>query len=135
MLRRTHFSSDLNKDTIGTKVSLFGWIEDSRSLGSLIFLTIRDVRGSIQVVFNKKSLPQDLFDRVKKIERQSIVLIHGVVQEGKSRDFAVEVNADELPMLPYIKICETELTGFISESAIRSSVMNLLMTNCYPDFS
>ncbi len=47
----------------------------------------------------------------------------------------VEVSAEELPMLPYVKICDEELTGFISESSIRSSVMNLMMTHCYPDFS
>jgi signal transduction histidine kinase len=47
----------------------------------------------------------------------------------------VEIPEEELPMLPYIKICKQELTGFISEGAIRNSVMNLLMTNCYPDFA
>jgi PAS domain S-box-containing protein len=50
-------------------------------------------------------------------------------------DPGVEVSEGELPMLPYIKICNDELTGFISENSIRSSVMNLLMTSCYPDFS
>ncbi|MFW9964493.1 MAG: PAS domain S-box protein [Candidatus Sifarchaeia archaeon] len=50
-------------------------------------------------------------------------------------DPRVEVTADDLPMLPYLKICDQELTGFISESSIRSSVMNLLMTNCYPDLA
>ncbi len=50
-------------------------------------------------------------------------------------DPGVEITDEELPMLPYIKICKQELTGFISEGAIRSSVMNLLMTNCYPDFA
>ena len=47
----------------------------------------------------------------------------------------VEITEEELPMLPYLKICNHELTGFISESSIRSSVMNLLMTKCYPDFA
>ncbi|MFX1605471.1 MAG: PAS domain S-box protein [Promethearchaeota archaeon] len=47
----------------------------------------------------------------------------------------VEITEEELPMLPYLKICNHELTGFISESSIRSSVMNLLMTNCYPEFA
>ncbi len=47
-------------------------------------------------------------------------------------DPGVEIAVEELPMLPYIKICDQELTGFISENAIRTSVMNLLMTNCYP---
>jgi aspartyl-tRNA synthetase len=117
MLERTHFSSDLNETIIGTKVSLAGWIEDSRSLGSLIFLTIRDVRGAIQVVFNKKSSPQDLFDMVKKIERQSIVLIHGVVQEGKSRDFKVEVNADDIVLLsPSVHPLPIDPTGRVSSS-------------------
>ena len=50
-------------------------------------------------------------------------------------DPGVEITDEELPMLPYIKICKQELTGFISEGAIRSSVMNLLMTSCYPDFA
>lgn len=50
-------------------------------------------------------------------------------------DPSVEIKEEDLPMLPYIKICNEELTGFISELAIRSAVMNLLMTNCYPDFS
>ena len=50
-------------------------------------------------------------------------------------DPGVEISEEELPMLPYLKICEHELTGFISESSIRGSVMNLLMTKCYPDFA
>ena len=50
-------------------------------------------------------------------------------------DPMVNVKEDDLPMLPYIKICNEELSGFVSESAIRSAVMNLMVTNCYPDFS
>jgi len=49
-------------------------------------------------------------------------------------DPMVNVKEDDLPMLPYIKICNEELSGFVSESAIRSAVMNLMVTNCYPDF-
>ncbi|TFG98423.1 PAS domain S-box protein [Candidatus Thorarchaeota archaeon] len=45
-----------------------------------------------------------------------------------------EVKHSELPMLPFIKICETKLTGFISDESIRSAVLNLAMKNCYPDF-
>jgi PAS domain S-box-containing protein len=50
-------------------------------------------------------------------------------------DPLVDVKEEDLPMLPYIKICEEELSGFISESVIRSAVMALMVTNCYPDFS
>ncbi len=50
-------------------------------------------------------------------------------------DPGVDIAVEDLPMLPFIKICDKELAGFISESAIRSSVTNLLMTKCYPDFA
>ena len=57
-----------------------------------------------------------------------------IVESINVDDPSVEVERSELPMLPFIKICETELTGFISDEAIRSAVLNLAMKNCYPDF-
>ncbi|TFH10457.1 MAG: PAS domain S-box protein [Candidatus Thorarchaeota archaeon] len=44
------------------------------------------------------------------------------------------IDKSQLPMLPFIKICDTELTGFISDESIRSAVLNLAMKDCYPDF-
>lgn len=49
-------------------------------------------------------------------------------------DPSVDVDRSELPMLPFIRICDVELTGFISDESIRSAVLNLAMKNCYPDF-
>jgi PAS domain S-box-containing protein len=57
-----------------------------------------------------------------------------IVEELNVDDPSVEINREELPMLPYIKICEEELTGFISDEAIRNAVLNLAVKNCYPDF-
>jgi PAS domain S-box-containing protein len=57
-----------------------------------------------------------------------------IVEEFNVDNPSAGVNRDELPMLPFIKICETELTGFISDEAIRSAVLNLAVKNCYPDF-
>ena len=65
----------------------------------------------------------------------SLGVPQSMVESINVDDPGVEITDEELPMLPYIKICKQELTGFISESSIRSSVMNLLMTNCYPDFA
>jgi len=40
------------------------------------------------------------------------------------------VSAEDLPALPTIRICKTELTGSVSEDELRSSVMNMLMMSC-----
>ncbi|MGY5878700.1 MAG: PAS domain S-box protein [Candidatus Thorarchaeota archaeon] len=57
-----------------------------------------------------------------------------IVESINVDDPSVEVDRSKLPMLPYIKICDTELTGFISDESIRSAVLNLAMKDCYPDF-
>ena len=57
-----------------------------------------------------------------------------IVESINVDDPSAEIERGELPMLPFIKICDTELTGFISDEAIRSAVLNLAMKECYPDF-
>ncbi len=64
----------------------------------------------------------------------SLGVPQSMVESINVDDPGVEISEEDLPMLPYIKICKNELTGFISETSIRSAVMNLMMTNCYPDF-
>ena len=56
-------------------------------------------------------------ERVKKIERQSIVLINGVAKDSKSRDFKVEVNANDLVLLSQsVHPLPIDPTGRVSSS-------------------
>ncbi|MEM2635224.1 MAG: amino acid--tRNA ligase-related protein, partial [Nitrososphaerales archaeon] len=98
-VRRTHYSSQLSKSLLGSKVSVIGWIEDIRALGGIIFLTIRDVMGKAQIVFTKEKTPLELFEVVKKIPRQSVIMVEGKVKESKAKDFEVEVEGEKLEIL------------------------------------
>ena len=40
------------------------------------------------------------------------------------------VSAEDLPALPTIRVCKTEMTGSVSEDELRTSVMNMLMMSC-----
>ena len=57
-----------------------------------------------------------------------------IVESLNVDDPSVGITREEMPMLPFIKICDAELSGFISDEAIRSAVLNLAMKSCYPDF-
>jgi PAS domain S-box-containing protein len=48
-------------------------------------------------------------------------------------DPSTGISEGELPMLPFIKICDVELTGLVSDDQVRSAVMALFMKDCYPE--
>jgi aspartyl-tRNA synthetase len=88
---KTHDISELNEELIGKQVVLGGWIEDLRKLGKMSFITLRDISGISQVI-----VKGELNDNLGEINRQSVVIIKGTVQETKARDFAFEVKAEEI---------------------------------------
>lgn len=76
-----------------------GWVEDIRPLGSLVFLTIRDAHGVAQAVFPKAEVAPDIFDRARRVPRQSCIMITGTVQGSKAKALAVEVRGQNLMVL------------------------------------
>lgn len=91
--KKTHNIDELSADKQGQQVVIGGWIEDLRKLGKLTFLTVRDVTGRAQVIVKEgNALPDD-------ITRQSVVLVQGVIQDTKARDFKFEIKANDIEIL------------------------------------
>ena len=55
-IKRTHFANELKENILGQKVNVGGWIEDIRDIGKIIFLTIKDITGSIQVIVESRGV-------------------------------------------------------------------------------
>ena len=75
-----------------------GWIEDSRSIGSLIFLTLRNSTGKIQLITKKNLVSEDLWKQVVNIARQSIVKANGKLVHNEKNN-VVELIIEELEIL------------------------------------
>ena len=91
---KTHDLQDLSAGMAGERVSLGGWIEDLRVMSKMTFLTLRDSTGKIQVIAKN-----ELSEAVQKMNRQSVILVRGTVQETRARDFDFEVMADGIKIL------------------------------------
>ena len=85
LFSRTHMDGVLRSEDIGKEVVLNGWVAKQRSLGSLIFVDIRDKTGITQVVFDD-SIPEDVFGKAKSLRSEFVIGVKGTVPERSSKN-------------------------------------------------
>ena len=94
--RRTHYSTDLNSSMDGQDVTIMGWVLTVRGHGNISFLTIRDKRGSIQIVAKAGSCPDDVREKISQLKAHSTVGIIGTVKSSEKAPTGYEIIPKEL---------------------------------------
>lgn len=77
--KRTSYCADLTKEDVNKSVTLMGWCNVRRDLGSLVFLQLRDRTGLIQIVFDSGSLSEEDYKRACTIRSEYVLAIKGTV--------------------------------------------------------
>ena len=85
LYKRTHMCGELRLADEGNNVVLNGWVAKARSLGSLVFVDIRDKTGITQVTFNEDA-PADVLEAAKGLSREYCIGVKGVVKERSSKN-------------------------------------------------
>ena len=88
-LHRSHRCTEVSSANIGEKVTVMGWVQKRRNLGSLIFIDLRDRSGLLQIVFDEDSVGADGFAKAGTLRSEFVVAIEGTVQK---RSAAVNEN-------------------------------------------
>ena len=80
---RTHTCGQLRIGDVGRQVTLVGWLENVREVGSnFAFLVLRDYYGTTQVVVET----EDMMKLVKPINKESTISVTGTVRERESKN-------------------------------------------------
>jgi aspartyl-tRNA synthetase len=107
-LKRSHYAGDLRETHIDQEVTLMGWVQKRRNLGSLIFVDLRDRTGICQVVFDT-AVSEAAFEKANAIRNEYVIAITGKVMKRQSVNpnlptGQIEIFAEELKIL-----CESEV--------------------------
>ena len=62
-LHRSHRCTEVSNANIGEKVTVMGWVQKRRNLGSLIFVDLRDRSGILQIVFGEENVGAEGFEK------------------------------------------------------------------------
>ncbi len=83
----------------GDAVTVAGWVHEIRDLGGIAFVIVRDTTGRIQVKFEKDEMDDALVDRGLDVSRESVIAVHGVVEEEPRAPTGVEVVPEGVDVL------------------------------------
>lgn len=88
-LHRSHRCTEVTNEMIGQEVTLMGWVQKRRNLGSLIFVDLRDRSGLMQIVFDEPVIGSEGFAKAGTLRSEFVVAVVGTVQK---RSAAVNEN-------------------------------------------
>ncbi|MCL2702247.1 MAG: aspartate--tRNA ligase [Defluviitaleaceae bacterium] len=105
-LKRTHMCAELNENMNGQTVTVMGWAHNTRKLGQLIFIALRDRTGLLQLAFDENETTADIFAKAKAVKGEYVIAVTGKVRLRAEKDInrqmetgKIEIAAEELRIL------------------------------------
>jgi len=81
------------------EVLVAGWVHEQRDLGKIRFLLLRDISGIIQITGFKGGVNDEVFQLMGKVSRESVIVVHGKIQESKQAPGGREIIPASLKVL------------------------------------
>ena len=78
-LNRTAYCGEFRAEDAGKTVHVYGWVQRRRPLGGLIFITLRDRSGILQLTFDENE-NKELFDQAYALRPEDVITATGVVR-------------------------------------------------------
>ena len=112
--RRSVMCGNVDKQLLGVKTTLMGWVHRRRDLGGLIFLQLRDRSGIMQVVFDTDVCSQELLEKASTIKLEYVISVTGNVRERSGNNVNPNMKTGELELVAEeLKILsEADVTPF-----------------------
>ncbi len=112
--KRTHYCGTLTKENIGNRVTVLGWAQKQRDLGSLIFIDLRDRTGIVQLAFDENT-EKSIFDKAFTVRAEFVLMAKGVVRERATKNKNIptgdiEIVVDEFKILNKAQTPPFEIT-------------------------
>ncbi len=80
-LHRSHRCTEVSNQNIGETVTVMGWVQKRRNLGSLIFIDLRDRSGILQIVFNEESVGKEGYEKAERLRSEYVIAVTGKVEK------------------------------------------------------
>ena len=123
-LKRTHYCTDLSSANVGESVTVTGWVQRRRNLGQLLFVTLRDRTGLLQLAFGEET-EKELFEKAETLRSEFVIAVTGIVRSrGADANTTMKTGAIEIEVTELRILSEAETTPFeiVENSDVREEL-------------
>ncbi|MBX7094828.1 MAG: aspartate--tRNA ligase [Flavobacteriales bacterium] len=112
--KRSHHNGELRLEHVGTEVQLVGWVQNSRDLGGMTFVDLRDRYGITQLAFNME-VNAALCEKARKLGREFVIQVKGKVIERSSKNKNIATGEIEILVTELSVLNESKIPPFTIE--------------------
>jgi len=94
--RRTHYTVDVKPELDGQEVTLFGWVQEIRDLGGIIFIILQDREGTVQITIPRKKVSAEVLMKAEALQKRYGIGVKGVVKRTEITPRGIEVIPKEI---------------------------------------
>lgn len=111
-LKRTHRCTELSTQNVGEEVVVMGWVQRRRNLGQILFITLRDRSGLLQLSFGEQT-DKEVFEKAETLRSEYVIAARGiVVSRGTDSNKAMKTGDIEIDVKELRILSEAETTPF-----------------------
>ena len=81
--KKSTYCNEIDEKHINEEVTVYGWVNNVRNLGNLIFVNVRDRSGVVQLVFDETT-NKDIFNTALKLRSEYVIYAKGIVRKRSS---------------------------------------------------
>ncbi len=122
-MKRTALCSEFSKADIGKTVTVMGWVDAARNLGSLIFIRLRDRSGCVQIFFDQDMVD---YEKATTLRHEFVIAVTGQIVARDEENVNAEMKTGEIEIkadvLKILSKSETPPFAVTEQSNVREEL-------------
>jgi len=98
MIAKRKYVEDM-KGNVGKKIKLAGWVFDTRVLGGINFVILRDMTGKGQITAVKGKVSADVLKTIESLRQEDVIFVEGTVAKSKEAKAGVEMIPEKIEVV------------------------------------
>ena len=110
-MKRSDYCGNFRITDAGREITVFGWVQRARNLGSLLFIDLRDRTGILQLAFDEGTDPA-VFEKAASARSEYVLAAKGKVRERSAKTNKIPTGDVELYVTELRILAKSETTPF-----------------------